>query len=143
MKRFACLFLGGVALAAQAQMPKMELTIGMYRIEAEVAAGQDERMQGLMNRRVMAPQQGMLFVFPEQRAHCMWMRNTFLPLSVAFLDEQGRVINVEDMEPQTEDNHCAAGRARFALEMNKGWFAAKGIKPGAKINGIEKAPAPR
>lgn len=143
MKRFACLFLGGVALAAQAQMPKLELTIGMYRIEAEVAAGQDERMQGLMNRRVLAPQQGMLFVFPEQRAHCMWMRNTFLPLSVAFLDQQGRVINIEDMEPQTEDNHCAAGQARFALEMNKGWFAAKGIKPGARINGIDRAPAPR
>lgn len=143
MKRFACLFLGGVTLAAQAQMPKLELTIGMYRIEAEVAAGQDERMQGLMNRRVLAPQQGMLFVFPEQRAHCMWMRNTFLPLSVAFLDQQGRVINIEDMEPQTEDNHCAAGQARFALEMNKGWFAAKGIKPGARINGIDRAPAPR
>lgn len=124
-------------------MPKLELTIGMYRIEAEVAAGQDERMQGLMNRRVLAPQQGMLFVFPEQRAHCMWMRNTFLPLSVAFLDQQGRVINIEDMEPQTEDNHCAAGQARFALEMNKGWFAAKGIKPGARINGIDRAPAPR
>lgn len=136
MKRFACLFLGGVALAAQAQMPKMELTIGMYRIEAEVAAGQDERMQGLMNRRVMAPQQGMLFVFPEQRAHCMWMRNTFLPLSVAFLDEQGRVINVEDMEPQTEDNHCAARPARFALEMNKGWFRQKGIAPGTTIRGV-------
>jgi uncharacterized protein len=132
--------LGG---AAWAEMPKMDLSIGMYRIEAEVAANPANRAQGLMNRRNMAAQQGMLFVFTENNTHCMWMRNTFIPLSVAFLDEQGRIINIEDMTPQTESNHCAARPARFALEMNKGWFAQKGITAGTRLNGIEKAPRPR
>lgn len=127
---------------ALAQMPRMELAAGFHRIEVEVAADQTDRMQGLMQRRVMATNQGMLFVFPQTERHCMWMRNTFLPLSVAFLDEQGYILNIEEMKPQTEDNHCAAGLARFALEMNSGWFASKGLKPGVRISGIEKAPRP-
>lgn len=127
---------------ALAQMPRMELAVGFHRIEVEVAADQTDRMQGLMQRRVMATNQGMLFVFPQTERHCMWMRNTFLPLSVAFLDEQGYILNIEEMKPQTEDNHCAAGLARFALEMNSGWFASKGLKPGVRISGIEKAPRP-
>jgi uncharacterized protein len=128
---------------AVAQMPRMELTVSFYRIEAEVAADQGNRMQGLMQRRAMAANQGMLFVFPQAARHCMWMRNTLLPLSVAFLDEEGHILNVEDMKPQTEDNHCAAAPARFALEMNAGWFASKGLKPGARVAGIEKAPRPQ
>ena len=131
------------ALPVRADMPRLELTLGMYRIDAEVAADNANRMQGLMHRRSMAPQQGMLFVFTEANRHCMWMKNTFLPLSVAFLDDKGLILNIEDMAPQTEDSHCAAGAARFALEMNKGWFAQKGIKPGARLSGIDKAPAPR
>ena len=123
-------------------MPRLELTAGFYRIEAEVAADQPNRMQGLMQRRSMAANQGMLFVFPQTERHCMWMRNTLLPLSVAFLDEQGSILNIENMKPQTEDNHCAAGPARFALEMNIGWFASKGLKPGRRISGIDKAPRP-
>lgn len=73
----------------------------------------------------------------------MWMKNTLLPLSVAFLDDDGQIINIEDMQPETENNHCAAKPARFALEMNQGWFAAKGIKPGTRLAGVEKAPAPQ
>jgi uncharacterized membrane protein (UPF0127 family) len=144
MKKFlsTCLLLAMTGLAL-ADMPRLDLSIGMFRIDAEVAADQQNRMLGLMNRRSMQPQQGMLFVFTENNRHCMWMRNTLLPLSVAFLDEQGAIINIEDMEPQTEDNHCAAKPARYALEMNKGWFAQKGIKPGSKLNGIDKAPRPR
>ena len=138
---FALLF--GFTTLVSAQMPRLDLTAGFYRIDAEVAADQQNRMQGLMQRRIMAPQQGMLFVFTQAATHCMWMRNTFIPLSVAFLDDEGRILNIEDMEPQTENNHCAALPARYALEMNKGWFAQKGIKPGTKLNGIEKAPAPR
>lgn len=126
-----------------AEMPRIELTAGFYRIDAEVAADNPHRMQGLMHRRSMAANQGMLFVFPLAATHCMWMRNTFLPLSVAFLDEDGRILNIENMQPQTEDNHCAAKAARYALEMNLGWFSSKGIKPGARIGGIEKAPAPQ
>jgi uncharacterized membrane protein (UPF0127 family) len=138
----ACLLLAATGLA-MADMPRIDLSIGMFRIDAEVAADQQNRMLGLMNRRTMPPQQGMLFVFTENNRHCMWMRNTLLPLSVAFLDEQGAIINIEDMAPQTEDNHCAAKPARYALEMNKGWFAQKGIKPGSKLNGIDKAPRPQ
>lgn len=126
-----------------AQMFRMELTVGFHRIEAEVAANQANRMQGLMQRRSMAANQGMLFVFPQYERHCMWMRNTYLPLSVAFLDEQGTVLNIEDMKPQTEENHCAAAPARFALEMNAAWFSAKGLKPGVRISGIERAPRPQ
>lgn len=129
--------------AARAEMPRMELTAGFHRIEAEVAANQDDRMQGLMQRSRLGAGQGMLFVFTMQQRHCMWMKNTLLPLSVAFLDEEGRIINIRDMQPQTEDNHCADAPARYALEMNQGWFATRGIKPGMKISGVQRAPAPR
>ncbi len=132
-----------LATPAFAQMALIELSAGFHRIEAEVAADQPNRMQGLMMRRSMPVNHGMLFVFPQAERHCMWMRNTFLPLSVAFLDEQGRILNIENMQPQTENNHCAAAPARFALEMNRGWFADKGIKPGQRIGGLEKAPAPQ
>ena len=136
----AALLLAGTVAA---DMPRMDLTAGFHRIEAEVAADQSNRMQGLMQRRVMGANQGMLFVFPQAARHCMWMRNTFLPLSVAFLDDEGRILNIEDMQPQTENNHCAAREARFALEMNIGWFAGKGLKAGARIGGIERAPRPQ
>lgn len=135
------LAVAAVPVLADSPMPLTELSIGMYRIEAEVAATQENRMVGLMQRRSMPANHGMLFVFTEQQRHCMWMRNTLLPLSVAFLDEQGRILNVEDMQPQTEDNHCAAKPARFALEMNLGWFKQKGLVAGTKINGVERLAA--
>jgi len=125
------------------ELPRVDLTAGFYRIQAEVAARDPDRMQGLMHRRSMPANHGMLFVFAQAARHCMWMRNTFLPLSVAFLDEEGRILNIEDMQPQTEDNHCAAKAARYALEMNLGWFAGKGIKPGTRIGGIEQSPRPQ
>jgi hypothetical protein len=126
-----------------AQMPRIELSAGMYRIDAEVAANDATRMQGLMNRRSLPASQGMLFVFRQPDRHCMWMRNTHVPLSVAFLDRDGYILNIEDMQPESETSHCAARAASFALEMNLGWFADKGIRPGARIAGIEKSPAPR
>ncbi|UCV04786.1 DUF192 domain-containing protein [Dechloromonas denitrificans] len=127
----------------QNAMPVMELSAGLHRIEAEVAASDQNRQIGLMNRAAMAPQRGMLFVFPQENTHCMWMRNTLIPLSVAFLDAEGTIINIENMQPQTENNHCAKVPARYALEMNLGWFAQRGIKPGAKLKGIDKAPRPQ
>ncbi len=134
------------ALAARAQQPQLlavELFAGMHRIEAEVASSPESRQIGLMQRSFMAPQRGMLFVFPDVAKHCMWMRNTLLPLSVAFLDEKGAIINIEDMQPRTEDNHCSTKPARFALEMNRGWFRSRGIAAGFAIVGIEKAGPPR
>lgn len=132
-----------LAGAVQAQSPRLDLAIGFYRIEAEVMADPGSRARGLMGRRSLAPQQGMLFVFPSQARHCMWMKNTLVPLSVAFLDETGTIINIEDMQPESEDNHCAAGAARYALEVNRGWFAGKGIRAGARVAGLEKSPPPR
>ena len=128
---------------AESALPAAELGFGMYRIEAEVAHTFETRQTGLMNRTAMPLHRGMVFVFPEARAHCMWMKNTPLPLSVAFVDDGGRVINVEDMQPHTTDNHCAAGPARFALEMNLGWFAERGIKAGDTLRGFDRLPAPR
>ena len=135
MAGLAVLTFAGGALA-QSAMPVLELTSGMYRIEAEVAATDPHRQLGLMNRKSMPPQHGMLFVFNHENTHCMWMRNTYLPLSVAFIDEAGAIINIEDMQPQTEDNHCARAPARYALEMNLGWFAQRGIKAGSKLRGL-------
>ncbi|QEL65728.1 hypothetical protein OTERR_22520 [Oryzomicrobium terrae] len=128
---------------AAEEFPRMELAAGIHRIEAEVAATQETREKGLMYRTALAPNQGMLFVFPQAARHCMWMRNTLLPLSVAFIDGQGRIINVAEMQPRTENNHCSAEPARFALEMNSGWFSSRGLKSGMSIQGIERAPAPR
>lgn len=125
------------------ELPVMELTAGMHRIEAEVVNSQETRMRGLMMRQSMPMHRGMLFVFDESARHCMWMKNTLLPLSVAFLDERGRIINVEEMQPQTEDSHCAAKPARYALEMNATWFKKRGLGPGAALAGIERAPPPR
>lgn len=124
--------------SAQEAMPMTELTVGMYRIEAEVAANQRNREVGLMHRKTMAAQHGMLFVFDLPARHCMWMRNTLLPLAVAFIDEQGRITNVEEMQPQTDDNHCAAAPAKFALEMNAGWYKTRGFGAGTVIHGIVK-----
>ena len=129
--------------AQQPQLPLLELFAGMHRVEAEVAATPDSRQTGLMQRTMMASQRGMLFVFPDVAKHCMWMRNTLLPLSVAFLDEKGRIINIEDMQPQTENNHCAVKPARYALEMNLGWFKSRGVGAGFAIAGIDKAPNSR
>lgn len=139
-----CALLASTLVAAQGSpLPRVELTAGFYRINAEVAANQADRTQGLMHRRVMAPNEGMIFAFPQTDMHCFWMKNTPLPLSIAFLDEKGTIISIDEMAPETEDNHCPARPARFALEMNAGWFKAKGLKPGATIGGVDKLPAAR
>ncbi len=126
------------AAPALAQAPTLALTAGMHRIRAEVAADFTTRARGLMYRESLADNSGMIFLFDQAEKHCMWMKNTLIPLSVAFLDEGGAIINIAEMAPKTENSHCAARPARYALEMNKGWFAAHGIKPGAAIGGLEK-----
>ena len=126
-------------LAQQPQLPVVQLNAGMHLIRAEVAADYGSRMTGLMHRATMPPNAGMLFIFDETQQQCMWMKNTLLPLSVAFIDDGGTIINVEDMAPQTEDSHCAKRPSRYALEMNLGWFAARGIKPGTRLGGIPGA----
>lgn len=141
--RLFALFIGALPPLTFAQtLPLIELTAGMHRIEAEVVNTQESRMRGLMMRQSMPVHRGMLFVFDADARHCMWMKNTLMPLSVAFIDEQGRIVNVEEMLPQTEDNHCAAKPARFALEMNSGWFKKRGLGAGAAVLGIDRAPPP-
>lgn len=129
--------------AARAELPMVELGAGMHRIEAELAHTDQARQIGLMNRKAMPPQRGMVFVFTQDARHCMWMKNTLIPLSVAFMDRDGRILNIADMQPQSEVSHCAAAPARFALEMNAGWFAARGIGAGTVIRGVDRLPAGR
>ncbi|GAA5169416.1 DUF192 domain-containing protein [Viridibacterium curvum] len=140
MRILASLLLSLAALSAQAEVSftRTALQIGMYRIDAEVADTDAERQQGLMFRKSMAPNAGMLFVFPIASQHCFWMKNTDLPLSIAFIDSDGRIINIEDMKPQTETSHCALKPAQYALEMNKGWFKDKGLKAGSKVSGLPR-----
>ena len=128
-----------VTFAQQAaHFPTISLTAGIHVIKAEVAARDAERQQGLMNREKMGANEGMVFLFEAPASVCMWMKNTLIPLSVAFIDESGKIVNIEDMQPQTTDSHCAKKPVRYALEMNQGWFKQKNIKPGTKIEGLPK-----
>ena len=130
-----------LAAPAAAQLPVVELSAGMHLIRAELADSFAARMQGLMHRQSLDRNAGMLFVFEEAGIHCMWMKNTLIPLSVAFLDDAGAIINIADMQPHSEETHCAQRPARYALEMSRGWFARRGVKPGAKLRGL--APLPK
>ena len=136
-KLFLILALLAFGAGAQ-QLPVTELSVGMQLIHAEVADSTGSRMQGLMYRESLPTNAGMVFVFDETAQHCMWMKNTLVPLSVAFIDEAGAITNIADMQPRSEESHCATRPARYALEMNKGWFAQRGIKPGAKLGGLDK-----
>ncbi|MFM2398511.1 MAG: hypothetical protein RL341_668 [Pseudomonadota bacterium] len=120
-------------------LPMTQLNAGMHLIKAEVAANNEHRQRGLMFREKMGVNDGMLFVFDQPAGHCMWMKNTLIPLSVAFIAEDATIINIEDMQPQKLDSHCAKKPAAYALEMNLGWFAQRRIKPGMKIGGIVDA----
>jgi uncharacterized protein len=129
--------------AAVADLPVIVLNIAGHPLTAEVAATDAQRTTGLMHRRMLPENRGMLFVFPEVALHGMWMMNTYVPLSVAFIDRDGTIINIADMQPQTETAHTAARPAQYALETNQGWFAKRGIKAGAKVEGLAKAGPPR
>jgi uncharacterized membrane protein (UPF0127 family) len=129
--------------AQQPPLPTVELGAGMHLIRAEVADNFSSRMQGLMRRASLPPNGGMLFVFDEDGTHSKWMKNTLIPLSVAFLDERGAIINIADMQPHSEQSHCAARPARYALEMTQGWFAQRSIRAGARLRGLEKVAPPR
>jgi uncharacterized protein len=131
------------ALPVQAELSEVTLSINGHKITVEVANTDPTRTEGLMHRRILAESRGMLFVFRDPALHAMWMMNTHIPLSVAFLDERGAIINIEDMKPHTQDSHPAAKPAKYALEANLGWFRKRGIKPGARVEGIERAPPAR
>jgi len=138
VKRLFLLLAVSLCAVARAELPVVQLATGMHLIRAELADSMGTRMEGLMHRKSMPQGSGMVFVFDETATHCMWMKNTLIPLSVAFIDDAGAIINIADMQPHSEQSHCAARPARYALEMNRGWFAQRGIKPGAKLRGLEK-----
>jgi len=117
------------------QLSTIRLSAGMHVIRAEVATTPEQHTIGLMFRTSMGTNDGMLFVFDQAGPRCFWMKNTLLPLSVAFVDADGTVVNIEEMQPQTLDSHCSTKPVRVVLEMNKGWFASRGIKPGSRLKG--------
>lgn len=124
-----------LAQTAAQKLPSTGLTAGIHVIQAEVARTPEQRATGLMFRRDMGPNEGMLFVFERAGTQCFWMRNTFLPLTIAFLADDGRIVNLDDMKPQTETSHCSSEPVRHVLEMNQGWFARRGLKPGDRLQG--------
>jgi uncharacterized membrane protein (UPF0127 family) len=140
MRILAVLFVFFLSASALAEMPVKQLEISGHTFLVEVANTEASRSQGLMFRQSMDENNGMLFVFSEIAPHSMWMMNTYIPLSVAFLNEKGVILNIADMMPGTTAAHPSAGPAKYAIEMNLGWFAARSIKPGARVTGLEKVP---
>jgi hypothetical protein len=123
------------------RLPAIDLTAGMHVIRAEVASTLLQQQIGLMHRRTLGANEGMLFVYDSAAPRCFWMRNTLLPLSIAFVDDDGTIVNIADMQPLNDQSHCSARPVRFALEMNQGWFAKRGIGPGFRLRGAPFTPA--
>ena len=120
----------------QPTLPIAQLAAGIHIIRAEVANTEASRRDGLMFRKELAGNDGMLFVFEQPDVQCFWMRNTLLPLSIAFIADDGTIVNIEDMAPQTDDTHCSKKPVRYALEMAQGWYESHGMKAGRKIDGL-------
>jgi uncharacterized membrane protein (UPF0127 family) len=136
------LLLAAAASQAAEKLPLTELRIGPHKVVAETAATEPSRSLGLMHRKQpLGDNRGMLFVFEASGFHSMWMQNTYIPLSVAFINDRGVILNIADMTPLTTTPHTAAGFARYALEMNQGWFASRGIKAGATVEGLRPGPS--
>ena len=134
-------WLVGVPLVASAldipqpRLPTIELRAGMHRLATEVASTPAQRQVGMMMRPTMASHEAMLFVFEEPGVQCFWMKNTLVPLSAAFVDDDGRIVNIADMQPLSEQSHCSQRPVRYVLEVNQGWFARRGVGPGFKLSG--------
>jgi uncharacterized membrane protein (UPF0127 family) len=119
-------------------LPTIELKTGIYRIQAELADTPKTREVGLMNRTSMPINSGMLFLFEQKAGHCFWMNNTKIPLSIAFIADDGKIVNIEEMQAETTTNHCPKAAVRYALEMNKQWFSDRVIVPGSVISGLPR-----
>ncbi|MEK8032826.1 DUF192 domain-containing protein [Ideonella sp. DXS29W] len=117
------------------ELPTVTLHAGMHNIVAQVAKTNEQRQIGLMFRKEMAAHEGMIFIFEEPATQCFWMRNTLLPLSAAFVADDGSIVNIEDMKPLSDASHCSTKPVRYVLEMNQGWFAKRGLKSGSKLTG--------
>ncbi|MBT8607922.1 DUF192 domain-containing protein [Polynucleobacter paneuropaeus] len=141
-QRICIALLVAISFSANAQvnsgLPTIQLKAGMYAIQAEVADNPNLREVGLMNRTSLPSNSGMLFIFEQKAGNCFWMKNTKLPLSIAFIADDGRIVNIEEMQADTTNNHCPKAPIRYALEMNKGWFSDRVIVPGNVIQGLPK-----
>ena len=126
--------------APQTTLQRATLSVGIHRIDTQVAATPEQREIGLMYRKEMPQHEGMLFIFESPSRLCFWMKNTLIPLTAAFIADDGSIVNLENMKPQTTEPHCAAKPVRYVLEMNQGWFEKKGAKPGSKIAGRPFSP---
>jgi uncharacterized membrane protein (UPF0127 family) len=125
----------GAQTGPQPKLRTVPLTAGMHVIQAELAITPEQQQIGMMFRRTMGANEAMLFIEETASVRCFWMRNTFIPLSIAFLADDGTIVNIADMQPQSDQSHCSAQPVRFALEMNMGWFAKRGLKAGSRIRG--------
>jgi len=134
------LFLASLPLLADVTFKTSQVKVAGHPLKVELAIEEPQRLQGLMYRKSLGKEDGMLFIFDEPGYHSIWMKNTLIPLSVAFVDKDGVILNIADMEPQTLDSHTAAGPAVYAIETNLGWYAGKKIKPGDKVTGLPKPP---
>jgi len=119
----------------QLGLPRTTLSAGFHQLQVQIASTPEQHATGLMYRKEMPPHEGMLFVFSDPRQQCFWMKNTLIPLTAAFVADDGTVVNLEDMQPQTTQSHCSAKPVRFVLEVNQGWFAKKGLKAGMQLAG--------
>ena len=119
-------------------LPTIELKTGIYRIQVELADTPKSREVGLMNRTSMPTNSGMLFVFEQKAGHCFWMNNTKIPLSIAFIADDGKIANIDEMQAETTNNHCPTAPVRYALEMNKQWFSERVIVPGTVMTGLPR-----
>ena len=128
-----------IATTDAAELPVTTLSINGHKISAEVVSTPEQRAKGLMNRFSLQPDHGMLFVFEAPQPLGFWMKNTYVPLSIAYADANGRIVNIEDMKPQDETTHWSNGFALYAVEMKQGWFATHGIVAGDTIKGLPPA----
>ena len=135
----SCAFMACIPAHAQEgpqlNLQRIKLSSGLHQIDAQLAMTPEQRQIGLMNRKEMPQHEGMIFVFEQATQQCFWMKNTLLPLTAAFIADDGTIVNLADMKPQTLDAHCSEKPVRYVLEMNKGWFDKKGIKAGSKLQG--------
>ncbi len=125
----------GAQEAPQMNLQRTKLSVGMHVIDVQMALTPEQRQTGLMLRKNMPQHEGMIFVFERAGQQCFWMKNTLLPLTAAFVADDGTIVNLADMKPQTTTPHCSTSPVRMVLEMNKGWFAKKGLKAGSKLEG--------
>jgi uncharacterized protein len=128
----------GASWAQSGPQPKLattRLSAGMHNVVAELAITPEQRQMGMMFRTQMADHEGMLFVFELPQQQCFWMRNTLIPLAIAFIGDDGRIVNIAEMQPRSDASHCSAQPVRYALEMNAGWFSKRGLKAGTQLRG--------